>query len=138
MITPTRAVIGALAVAVVGLAIALGVALATDDAQSDDHAMNQGSGFAGMMSAMAAMDSDAMLEYMEEVLGADGFKRMQQHFQDHRTGTSMTGMTDVDQTMHTMMDGMIAEMPADANTILPQADPHHGTPTTSTTPTPSR
>lgn len=119
MITPTRATIGVLAVAVVGLGIALGVALATDDG-SDDHRMDRGQGFPGMMSAMAERDSDAMLEHMKEILGDDGFKRMQQHFQDHRSGASMTGMTDIDQMMHTMMDGIMANMPADSNNMLPK------------------
>ncbi len=138
MITPTRVLIGILAVAVVGLAIALGVALATDDDGPSDDMMNQGQGFAGMMSAMGSVDSDAMLDHMKEVLGEDGFNRMLQHLQDHRAGASMSGMTEVDQMMHTMMDGMMAEMPADSNNIMPLGDPHHRTPTTTSTPTPSR
>ena len=119
MITLTRAIIGVLGVAVVGLGIALGVALARDN-RSDDHRMDRVQGAAGMMSAMADRDSDAMLEHMKEVLGDDGFKRMQQHFQDHRSGASMTGMTDIDQMMHTMMDGIMANMPADSNNMLPK------------------
>lgn len=79
MITPTRTIIGVLAAAVVGLGTALGVALATDDG-SDDHMMDGERGFAGMMSAMAFMDSDAMVAHMKEILGEDGFTRMRQHF----------------------------------------------------------
>lgn len=138
MITPTRVLIGILAVAVVGLAIAFGVALATDDDGSSDHMMSQGEGFVGMMSAMSGADSDAMLTHMKGVLGDDGYTRMEQHFRDHQSGVSMSGMTDIDQMMHTMMDGMMAEMPADSNDILPVGDPHHRTPAVASTPTPSR
>ena len=138
MITPTRVLIGVLAVAVVGLGIALGVALATDDDGSGDHMMSQGDGFAGMMSAMGETNSDAMLTHMKEVLGDDGYNRMQQHFRDHQSGAPTSGMTDIDQMMHTMMDGMMAEMPADSNDILPVGDPHHRTPAAGSTPTPSR
>lgn len=125
MITPTRTIIGVLAVAVVGLGIALGVAL-TDDDGSEDHMMDDGQGVAGMMSAMADMDSDAMLEHMKEVLGEDGFNRMRQHFQE---GTPTTEMAEVDEMMHRMMDGMMAKMPADSNNVLPPSDEHHETPT---------
>jgi len=126
MITPTRTIIGVLAVAVVGLGTALGIALA-DDGGSDDHVMDDGQRFAGMMSAMASMDSDAMLEHMKEVLGEDGFNRMRQHFQE---GTPMNGTAEVDEMMHEMMDGMMAKMPADSNDVLPPSDGHHATPTT--------
>lgn len=129
MITPTRIVIGTLGAAVAALGIALGVALATGDG-SEGHMTDQAQGLAGMMSAMSATDSDAMLEHMKEVLGEDGFNRMQQHFQDHSAGASMSGMTDMDQMMHTMMAGMMAETPADSNKTLPPADPHHGAPVT--------
>ena len=134
MVTPTRAIIAALAVAVAGLGIALGIALATDDVRANDHMTAQGQGIAGMMSAMAAMDSGAMLVRMREVLGEDGFQRMQQHFRDHRSGEPMTGMTDADQMMHAMMDGMMAEMPADANNTLPRSG-HSDMPNAASTPT---
>ena len=90
------------------------------------------------MSAMGGADSDAMLNHMKDVLGDDGYNRMQQHFRDHQSGGSMSGMADIDQMMHAMMDGMMAEMPADSNDILPLGDPHHRTPTIAGTPTPSR
>ena len=128
--TRTRATIGILGVAVVGLAVALGISLAS--AGDDSHKQEaMGNGYAGMMGAMGTMDSDAMLARMKETLGAEGFARMQQHVQDHRSGTPATGMTDVDQMMHKMMDGMMAAMPADSSGILPQADAHHETPTAS-------
>ena len=125
VITPTRTIIGVLSAAVIGLGIALGVALADDD-EPDGHMMDDGQGFAGMMSAMASLDSDAMLAHMKEVLGEDGFNRMQDHF---RGGTPMAGMTEIDEMMHKMMDGMMAEMTADSNDILPPSDAHHETPT---------
>lgn len=50
----------------------------------------------------------------------------------------MTGMTEVDEMMHRMMDGMMAQMPADSNNILPPSDQHHETPAASMTPTPNR
>ncbi len=136
MITPARATIGALLLVVVGLGVALGIVLATDD-DDDGHMMNQGQGIPGMMSAMADMDSDAMLAHMKEVLGEDGFQRMQQHFQDHPAGGAMTGMTDIDQMMHAMMDGMLAEMPADANNMMPRSG-HGGTAAASATATQAR
>jgi hypothetical protein len=137
MITPARAIIGVLAIAVVGLGTALGIALASDEDGSDDQAMD-GQGMTGMMSAMASMDSDAMLAHMKEVLGEDGFRRMQEHFQNHDSSMPMTGMTDVDTMMHAMMDGMMAEMPADSNNILPPSDAHHETPAASSSSTPAR
>ncbi len=138
MITPARVTIGALLVAVAGLGVALGIVLATDDDDDDDgHMMNQGQGIPGMMSAMADMDSDAMLAHMKEVLGEDGFQRMQQHFQDHPAGGAMTGMTDIDQMMHAMMDGMMAEMPMDANNMMPRSG-GGGTPVATGTATQAR
>jgi hypothetical protein len=138
MITPARAIIAILAVAVAGLGTALGIVLATDD---DDAATGrmaaQGRGVAGMMSAMAAMDSGAMLVHMKEVLGEDGFQQMQQHFRDHRSGAPMTGLTGIDQMMHAMMDGMMAEMPADADNMLPRSG-HSGMATATTTPAQAR
>lgn len=126
MITPTRTIIGVLSAAVIGLGIALSVALAAGDGGSDGHVMDDEQGFAGMMSAMVDMDSDAMLAHMKEVLGEDGFNRMRDHFQG---GTPMADMTEMDEMMHKMMDGMMAEMPADSNDILPPSDEHHETPT---------
>lgn len=138
MITPSRAIIGVLTAMVVGLSVALALVLASDDDGTDNHMVGQGQGFAGMMSAMADMDSDSMLEYMKEVLGEDGFQQMVQHFQDHSGGASMTGMSDVDQMMHTMMDGIFAEMPSDSHHILPQSNPDGQTATATTSPTPTR
>ena len=63
-----------------------------------------------MMGAMGSMDSAAMLQHMKEVLGEDGFKRMQEHLQPHQQGGPVTSGTQIDQMMHTMMDGMMAQM----------------------------
>lgn len=140
MTTPIRATIAALLLAVAGLGVALGIVLATDEDGDDGGRMmgqGQGQGIPGMMSAMADMDSDAMLAHMKEVLGDDGYQRMRQHFQDHGSGAPMTGMTDVDQMMHAMMDGMMAEMPADANNVMPRSG-HADMPTVTGTPTQTR
>lgn len=125
MITPTRTIIGVLAAAVIVLGIALGVALASDDDQDADM-ITDVQGYAGMMSAMASMDSEAMLAHMKEVLGEDAFDRIEDHF---RGGTPMADMSEIDQMMHMMMDGMMAKMPPDSESILPPLDEHHETPT---------
>ena len=124
MITRTRTIVGVLSAAVIGLGIALGVALADDD-EPDGHMMDDGQGVKEMTSAMASVDSDAMLAHMKEVLGEDGFNRMQDHF---RSGTPVDGMTEMDGMMHKMMEGMMAEMPAGSNDSLPPSDAHHETP----------
>lgn len=136
--TPIRATIAALLLAVAGLGVALGIVLATDeDGDDGGRMMGQGQGIPGMMSAMADMDSDAMLAHMKEVLGDDGYQRMRQHFQDHRSGGPMTNMTNIDEMMHAMMDGMMAEMPADANNVMPRSG-HADMPTVTGTPTQTR
>ncbi|MFN0145626.1 MAG: hypothetical protein ACKVT1_03885 [Dehalococcoidia bacterium] len=138
MVTPGRAIIAVLAIAVAGLGAALGITLATDDDDGETaQMMVQGQGVAGMMSAMAAMDSDAMLVHMKEVLGEDGFQRMQQHFRDHASGAPITGMADIDQMMHRMMDGMMAEMPPDVDNMLPRSG-HRDMPRAASTPTQAR
>lgn len=129
MSNATRAIIGVLVVVVIGLAVALGFAFAMDDDDDDDH-MGNGTGFAGMMGAMGAMDSGAMLSHMRGVLGEDGFKKMQEHLRSHQAGGSMTGMPEIDQMMHRMMDGMMGAMPKDQSGLLPvpspTSDPHAG------------
>jgi hypothetical protein len=139
MLSGSRILIGGLAVAVVALAVALGLVLAAEDDDDGDHMMLMAqSGYAGMMGAMGSMDSDAMLQHMKEVLGDEGFKRMQQHLQDHRSGGAMTGDTQVDQMMHTMMDGMMGQIGlipstgGQGGTPTPTTDAHHETPTAAT------
>ena len=129
--------VGALGVLVVALAVTLGVVIAMDDddMMADRGHMNTDDGFAGMMQSMGDMDSDAMLSHMREVLGTDGYQRMIDHLNDHRDGGPMTGDASVDQMMHSMMDGMMQHMPADADNIMPPGrDEHHETPAATRTP----
>ena len=127
----TTIAIGGLLAVVVGLGVALGVVLATDDANdagSVGHRMAAGDGSMGMMVAMGGMDSGTFVEYMRDVLGEDGFGRMLDHMREHRDGGPMTGDPTIDDMMHRMMDGMMEHMPAD-NGVMP-GDPgtHHETP----------
>ena len=133
MITPARILIGILVIAVVGLGVALLGVVVGDEDNGDNHGMGQSMGFAGMMAAMGDMDSDAMLDHMREVLGEDGFKRMQKHIEDHRSGTAMTGTKEVDDMMHTMMDGMMSEMK-----MVPRSSGGTQTPAASATTSPGR
>jgi hypothetical protein len=145
MNTQAKVLIGILVAALIGLGAALGVVLATGDSEGDDvsHGMMNGNdGFAGMMGAMSSGDSDAMLGHMRDVLGAEGYQRMVDHFRDHRNGGPMTGDPEIDDMMHRMMDGMMQRMPMDAGGMMPGAgdtrqqtptlsgqDAHHETPT---------
>jgi hypothetical protein len=108
------AAISVLGVSTVALAVALAVVLATDDDGADDDVHAMGNGYAGMMGAMAMMDSDAMLERMREVLGEDGYEAMLQHMQDHRDGSAGAMGPGADGMMHQLMDGMLSMMPADS------------------------
>lgn len=130
-------IVAALVAAVVGLTITLGLVIASDDDDGGgqmsgamDMTSDDAGNAAGMMQAMGAMDSDAMLEHMREVLGEDGYQRMLAHLNDHRTnGGAMTGDAAMDETMHSMMDGMMQHMPAGANELVPPGtDEHHETP----------
>jgi hypothetical protein len=121
MLARCQLLIGVLGASTADLAIALGITLA--NAVGDDHAgrMKSQDGYTGMMGAMGAMDSSAMLQHMREVLGEDGFNRMQEHLQAHRSG-ALTGDTHLDQMMHTMMDGMMGQIG-----LMPVPDEHHPT-----------
>ena len=110
MASNTRIVIGALVVAVIGLGVVLGLVMAMDDDMSNSSMMGAGSGYAGMMQAMGGMNSDAMLARMREVLGEDGYARMQEHMQQHQSGQGMMGDPSLDGMMHQMMDGMMSQM----------------------------
>lgn len=107
------AVITILGLTTVGLAIALGVVLATDDdGGGGSHPM--GYGYAGMMGAMATGDSEGMLERMSEVLGEEGYQAMLDHMQEHQAGTAGPMTPGVDGMMHEMMDGMMSMMSPDS------------------------
>lgn len=112
-ITPLVAVLGA---STLGLAVALTAVLAT--AGDDDNNRSNGimmtadmPGYAGMMGAMGSGDSDQMLERMREVLSDEHYAAMMQHLQDHRSGNPMPSNAGLDGMMHTMMDGMMGQVP---------------------------
>lgn len=124
MLVRSQILIGALAATAAALAIALGVTLASADDDNDHVAMMMGQpGYPGMMGAMGSMDSAAMLQHMKEVLGEDAFNRMQQHIRDHWSGAAMMDDTELDQMMHTMMDGMLGQLGME-----PAMDEHHSRP----------
>lgn len=125
--------LAALGLAVVGLAAGLVVVLATDDDEADTppaamHQMGLDDDFVGMMGAMTAMDSDAMLEHMREVLGEEAYEQMLTHMEEHQAGGPMTGESEIDRMMHQLMDGMMQQMPADAEGRMPSGlDEHDAT-----------
>jgi hypothetical protein len=113
----TQAALGVLGVAVVALAIGLIVSLAWDH---DPGRMNAGSNdYMGMMDAMGRMDSDDMLERMQSILGTEGYDAMLAHMAEHRSGTAMAPGAGMDGMMHTMMEGMMDQMPADSDGRMP-------------------
>ena len=122
MNTLAKIIIAGLTTGVAILAIALAVALSSDDDESVGH-MNQTSGYMGMMHAMGNMDSDRMLVAMREVLGPEAYQRMLDHIAEHRKGGAMTGNAGMDSMMHQMMDGMMQQMPGDRENIMPMMPP---------------
>ena len=138
MKTRTTIAIGGLLAVVVGLGVALGVVLATDDANdagSVAHRMAAGDGSLGMMVAMGDMDTDGFVDHMRDVLGEDGFGRMLDHLREHQDGGLMTGGQAADDMMHRMMDGVMEHMPADKGGVMPSdPDTHHETPAPRATP----
>jgi len=139
MNTQAKIIVGALVAAVVGLGITVGVMAAGDGHHDTTLANDMGtndSGYQGMMGAMGSMDRDDMLKHMREVLGDDAYQRML-HMADHQSGTPMSGNFAIDQMMHTMMDGVMGQMPMGSSTVTPPgSDQHHDTPVPATTPTP--
>ena len=142
MNTRTTIAIGGLLAVVVGLGVALGVVLATGDAEGSNgtgHRMDSdsGDGFMGMMDAMGDMDSGTFVEHMRDVLGEDGFGRMLDHMREHGASGPMTGDPAIDDMTHPMMDGMMEDMQADKDGLMPgHPDTHHQTPTPRRTPGP--
>lgn len=119
MNSQAKLTIAGLSALVMVLAIALVAALATGDDDDGLGHMNQANGYMGMMQGMGNMNSDQMLAGMREVLGPDGYQRMLDHIAEHRRGGSMAGGTSMDSMMHQMMDGMMQQMPADEDNIMP-------------------
>ena len=117
-----KIIIAGLSAIIVALVIGLGFSLAMDGDDMDGNGMmgNTGNNHSmGMMQAMGNMNSDAMLEHMREVLGSDGYQRMQSHMREHRNGAQMPNGSSVDDMMHRMMDGMMQQMPDDRNNMMP-------------------
>lgn len=138
MNTQAKIIVGVLVAVVAGLGITVGVMATSDDGRNDSMSspMDGDDAYTGMMGAMGDTDSDAMLSHMREILGADGFQRMMDHLSDHRNGGPMTGDPNVDQMMHSMMDGMMQHMPVDGDNVMPPGrDEHHVTPAATGTPT---
>jgi len=123
MNTQAKISIAGLTAGVAVLIIALAIALSSDDDDGMGH-MNQTNGYTGMMQAMGNMDSDRMLERMREVLGAEGYQRMLDHIAEHRKAGQMSGNAGMDSMMHQMMDGMMQQMPADRNNVMPMMPGH--------------
>jgi hypothetical protein len=120
MSTQTTAIIAGLAAMVVVLAIALGVALASDNSNDSTPRMaSDGDGYMGMMGAFGRMDSGEMLSMMQAVLGPEDYLAMLEHFGEHSGGAQMPHATGVDGMMHRMMDGFFERMPADENNLMP-------------------
>ena len=115
---------------IVGLVVTVGVMAASDDGRNDSMSGHMDDdAYKGMMGAMAGMDSNDMLDHMQDVLGDEGYQQMLGHFADHRDGGLMAGDPAVDQMMHSMMDGMMQHMPSDSGNVLPPSnDEHHKTP----------
>lgn len=129
MNTQAKVLVGFLSALVITLAMTLGVALTRgdDDNPSVAHSPD-GDQFAGMLEAIASMDSAAMLGHMKEILGDEGYQRMVSHMDKHQSG-SKSNDADVDRMMHKVMDGMMGHMPAEPGQVLPPAsDEHHRTP----------
>ena len=136
-----KIIVGVLVTAVVGIGITVGVMAAGDDHPTNNstsaHMGGSDIGYQGMMGAMGNMDRDDMLRHMRDVLGEDAYQRMLGHMADHQSGMPMSGNAAIDQMMHTMMDGMMGQMPMGSSTVLPPgSDQHHDTPVLSSTPAP--
>lgn len=128
-----KVLIGTLLIVIAVMAVGLVAAAADGSGNSamGGMRMNGADPYVGMMQAMGGMNSDAMLTHMRDVLGEDGYRRMQDHWRNHRASGPMTGNPATDEMMHQMMDSMMQRMPADRDRMLPL-------PAATPTPTPSR
>jgi len=115
MNTQAKILIAGLAASVAGLALALGVVLATGDGSELHHAGPYGD----MMGAMGNMDPESMLEQMREVAGDESYGQMLAHMAQHGSGTQAGAMPGIDGMMHRMMDGMMQRMPMDSRDLMP-------------------
>lgn len=106
--------IGVLLIAVIGLAVGLTFALIDDGNGMHDG----GDGYQGMMGAFAEHDTEEMLARMRQVLTPDEYDRMVEHIDAHKGAADMPPDAGMDQMMHRMMDGMMAEMPMDGSGMI--------------------
>jgi hypothetical protein len=98
MLTGTRVLVGGLVAVVAGLAIALGVALATDDGDGWQHPM------AGHFGPMMGQTEDwaAMQEHMRAHMG-DDWAAMQDHMRAYMGDEAYEQMLEDHATMHSAM-----------------------------------
>lgn len=118
-----KVIIGALIVIVLIMGATLAVAVSRNNnnatgVREQEH-MHGGDAYTAMMQAMGEMNADAMLAHMREVLGEDGYRRMLEHWRNHRAGAPMADSAGVDEMMHQMMDAMMQRMPPDRDHTLP-------------------
>ena len=106
----------AVVIAVLVVSVTAFVAMNGDD---DDHMGRIDNDYMGMMGAMGRMDSDDMLERMRSILGEQDYQQMLAHMAAHRAGGAMRDDAGIDGMMHRMMDGMMQQMPADSDHIMP-------------------
>lgn len=126
-----------LLLAVIALCVALAVALANsgDDGSRASNRSGDRDAYVGMMGAMGAMDSDAMLGHMRAVLGDDAYARMLDHLDAHKQGATMVPDSDVDQMMHAMMDGMMEHLQSNGGGMMGSGgNRHHVTPSPAASP----
>ena len=112
----TTFLVGFLALLVIVLAVGLGAMYMGN--HDSGHMGGGANAYMTMMSSMGQMDSDAMLEQMEAILGPEDFQRLLDHMAAHKTGSAPTDSA-VSEMMHKMMDGMMQAMPSDSHHILP-------------------
>ena len=133
-------IIGGLVAAILGLGITLEAVLATDDGDDtsgDPHGAAASDGSMSMMEAMGDGDTDGFVEHMRDAHGEDGVGRMLDHMREHGAGEPMAGDPTIDDMTHPMMDGMMEDMQADKDGLMPgHPDTHHQTPTPRRTPGP--
>lgn len=117
MSTGGRATVAVLAVATIVLTAVLVMDLGWN--HDSDHMNARSNDYMAMMDAMGRMDSDDMLGRMEGILGQERYQAMVTHMVEHRQGTATTPGSGIDGMMHMMMDGMMNQMPADRNDMMP-------------------